>query len=50
MDIKKKTTVTFFPQQLRFDNMNHWKADKISYKMVYFVKFCSRFEPIYTGL
>ena len=53
MENFKKTTVTFFPQQLRFDNINHWKADKISYKMVYFVNlynFVQWVEPIYTGL
>ena len=56
MENFKKTTVTFFPQQLRFDNMNHWKADKISYKMVYvvnlynFIQGNPNFWPIYTGL
>ena len=49
----QKRGCNFFPQQLRFDNIHHWKADKISYKMMYLVNlynFFSRFEPIYTGL
>ena len=56
MENFKKSTVTFVPQQLRFDNMNQWKADKNSYKMVYLVNLYNfiqgnpDFWPIYTGL
>ena len=48
--------IAYFPQQVRIDNINHWKADKISYKMVCvvnmynFIQGNTDFCPIYTGL
>ena len=37
MENFKKSTVTFFAQQIQSDNIYHQKAWKISYLMIYLV-------------